>query len=185
MEKSIMFTIQSWYVLGPIFLLGLIWLIGKAKSQGRKRNIGQYIVLISFEIYLLSVIHLVFFPIDVNIGIYANQTPWYKTINFIPILTIDAKTFLLNVIMLIPFGMYLPFLSKTVDSVKKAAKLGFMLSLSFELLQLLIRVTLGNGRSTDVNDLLANTAGAVIGFLIFKRLFKITLLKRFFQWLQR
>ncbi|MEC2078609.1 VanZ family protein [Metabacillus fastidiosus] len=185
MEKSIIFTIQSWYVLGPIFLLGLIWLIGRAKRQGKNRNLGQYIVLISFEIYLLSVIHLVFFPIDVNIGIYANQTPWYKTINFIPILTIDAKTFLLNVIMLIPFGIYLPFLSKTVDSVKKAAKLGFMLSLSFELLQLLIRVTLGNGRSTDVNDLLANTAGAVIGFLIFKRLFKITSLKRFFQWLQR
>ena len=180
-SMSIMFTIQSWYVLVPVFILGLFWLISWAKRKQRKINLLQFVVLISFEIYLLCVIHLVIFPIDVNIGRYANQTPWYKAINFIPILTIDVKTFLLNIIMLIPFGMYIPFLNKTMVSVKKAAKFGFMLSLSFEFVQLLVRVTLGSGRSTDINDLLANTAGAVTGFLIVRKLFKVKLFKNIFQ----
>jgi glycopeptide antibiotics resistance protein len=183
MEKSIMFTIESWYVLGPLFLLGLLFLAVWGNRQKRKVTIAQYVVLLSFGIYLLCVIHLVFFPIDVNIGKYANQTKWYQAVNFIPVLTIDIMTFMLNVLMLVPFGMYLPFLNRKADNVKKAVKLGFALSLSFELVQLLIRITLGSGRSTDVNDLLANTAGAAIGFLIIRFMFKVRpigdMLKRF------
>ncbi|QCR32468.1 VanZ family protein [Lysinibacillus sp. SGAir0095] len=175
-SMSIMLTIKSWYVLVPVGLLGLIWFIFWAKRLKRKINIAQFFVLITFGIYLLFVIQLVFFPIEVNIGRYANLTPWYKTINYIPILTIDVKTFLLNVIMLIPFGMYISFLNKAEISVKSIAKLGFSLSLSFEFVQLLIRVTLGSGRSTDINDLFANTAGAVIGFLIIRKLYKVQLL---------
>jgi glycopeptide antibiotics resistance protein len=172
MENSIMFTIESWYVLGPFFLLGLLVLAFWGKRQERKVTIAQYVVLLSFGIYLLCVTHLVFFPIEVNIGKYANQTKWYQAVNFIPVLTIDKTTFMLNVLMLVPFGMYLPFLNRRIVSFKDAAKLGFALSLAFELVQLLIRVTLGSGRSTDVNDLLANTAGAIFGFFIVKSLFK-------------
>ncbi|MBG9586330.1 VanZ family protein [Cytobacillus firmus] len=171
---SIMFSIPSWYVLLPAALLGLMGLWLWTRRRKEKVRPLQIAVLISLGIYLLCVLHLVFFPIDVNIGIYANRTPWYKAINFIPILTIDLKTFLLNIIMLIPFGMYLPFIMKSKGSTKKAAKLGFLLSASFELLQLIIRVTLGSGRSTDINDLLANTLGAVIGYLIVKRMFKVS-----------
>ncbi|MGD6854274.1 VanZ family protein [Bacillus infantis] len=183
MEKSIMFTIESWYVLGPLLFMGLLVLAVWGKRQERKLTLAQYAVLLSFGIYLLCVIHLVFFPIEVNIGKYANQTKWYQTVNFIPVLTIDITTFMLNVLMLVPFGMYLPFLNRRIDSIKEAAKLGFALSFAFEMVQLLIRVTLGSGRSTDVNDLLANTAGAIIGFFIVKSLFKMKfnagLLKRF------
>ncbi|MGI8387707.1 VanZ family protein [Robertmurraya sp. P23] len=175
--RSIMFTIQSWHVLAPVFVLGLLWLARWIVRQERKINLAQLAVLSSFGIYLLCVMHFVFFPIDVNLGIYANQTPWYKTINFIPILTIDVTTFLLNIIMLIPFGMYIPFLKKNVVSLKKVAKLGLMMSLSLEVLQLLFRVTLGSGRSTDINDLLANTSGAVIGFLLIRVLLNVTPLK--------
>lgn len=174
---SIMFTIKSWYVLVPVMLLGLLWLIIWVKRRKQKVTFAQFFVLITFGMYILSMISLVFFPIEVNIGRYANQTPWYNTINFIPILTIDVKTFLLNVIMLIPFGMYVPFLKQTKTSVKEMAKLGFGLSLSFELVQLMIRVVLGNGRSTDINDLLANTAGAVIGLLIVRKLVKVKLIE--------
>jgi glycopeptide antibiotics resistance protein len=138
----------------------------------RKYRFGQFILLISFAIYFLCMIHLVLFPIEVNIGEYANLTPWYKSINFIPVLTIDAATFLLNIIMLIPFGMYLPLLSNQYQSVKNAAAMGLFISLSFEATQLLIRIILGNGRSTDINDLIANTLGAVIGFLLIRKMLK-------------
>lgn len=94
-------------------------------------------------------------------------------INFIPILTIDIPSFVLNVIMLIPFGVYLPLLYGKVDSAKKAAKYGFFLSLSIEVLQLIIKVTLGSGRIADINDIIANTLGAAIGYLILNKLVKI------------
>lgn len=59
-----------------------------------------------------------------------------------------------------------------------------MFSLSFELIQLLIRVTLGSGRSSDINDIIANTAGTVIGFMIINKLYKISLFKKIFQHLE-
>nr|WP_253944679.1 VanZ family protein [Paenibacillus sp. NEAU-GSW1] len=128
--------------------------------------------MLTFTFYTLAVLHLVFFPIEVNIGQFANQTPWYKSINFIPVLTIDIKTFIYNIMMLTPLGMYLPLLSNKFNSTLSAAKFSLCMSLSFEALQLVIRILLGNGRSTDINDIIANTIGGVVGFLAYKLLIK-------------
>lgn len=172
MEQSIMFTIQSTYILAPLFLLFLLFLVADALWKKRKRNIGHYFIIITFSIYLLCVIQLVFFPIEVNIGKYANLTPWYKTINFIPILTIDVQTFVLNILMLIPFGVYLPLLHRKFESIKIVTYYGFFLSLTIEGIQMMIRVICGNGRSTDINDLLANTVGAILGYIVINALLK-------------
>ncbi|MFS0638487.1 VanZ family protein [Mesobacillus foraminis] len=172
MEDSIMFTIHSWPILVTAFSIFLLYLF-----FGTKYRAGQNFVLITFAVYLSAVIHLVFFPIEVNIGKYANLTPWYKTINFIPILTIDLTTFVLNILMLLPFGMYLPLIFGKADSVKTIMKKGLLFSFTLETLQLIIRITLGSGRSTDVNDLIANTIGAGIGYLIFRKMYKIKALK--------
>ncbi|WP_413366536.1 VanZ family protein [Lysinibacillus sp. 3P01SB] len=171
MENSLMFTIDSWYILIPAFLIFIIYMFFTMIKNKKYRG-GQFLLVTSFAVYFLSMIHLVFFPIEINIGEYANLTPWYKSINFIPLLTIDAATFILNIIMLVPLGMYLPLLSSKFQSVKKAASMGLYISLSFEFTQLLMRIIFGNGRSTDINDLLANTLGAVIGFLLIRELSK-------------
>ncbi|KAB7670764.1 VanZ family protein [Bacillus sp. B1-b2] len=181
---SVMFTIPSWYVLVPLSVISFIWLMVWAKKRQKAvvpLTPKHFVVLITFGIYSLCVLHLVFFPIEVNIGIYANQIEWYKTINFIPLLTIDLTTFILNIIMLIPLGMYIPLLKKGYVTARNIAKLGFMISLSFELVQLLIRVTLGSGRTTDINDLLANTVGTVIGFIFMKRLLNISSMRSLFK----
>lgn len=124
---------------------------------------------------------LTFFPIEIYTGGNQSAQPIWKVIiqeiQFIPLLTIDIPTFILNVIMLIPFGVYLPLLNRKLDSSKKAAKYGFLLSLSIEVLQLIIEVTLGSGRITDINDIIANTIGATVGFLILKNLGKIKIFK--------
>lgn len=175
-----MYTIESWTILIPAFLIFLIYMIFVTLCK-RKYRFGQFLLLISFAVYFFCMIHLVFFPIEVNIGEYANLTPWYKSINFIPVLTIDLATFILNTIMLVPFGIYLPLLSNQYQSIKKAAIMGLYISLSFEFTQLLIRILLGNGRSTDVNDLIANSLGAVIGFLIIRELSKISFVYNILQ----
>lgn len=43
---------------------------------------------------------------------------------------------------------------------------GLALSFLIEITQLLLRITLGNGRSTDLNDIIANKTGSVLGFII-------------------
>lgn len=172
-------TIDSWYFLLPAFILFLLALF--VGTRKKNYHAVQYFTVITLAIYLLAVIHLVFFPIEVYPGGYESTGPLWlailKEIEFIPVLTIDIPTFVLNIIMLIPFGVYLLLLNDKVDSVRKAAKYGFFLSLTIELIQLIIEVTVGSGRTADVNDLIANTLGAAVGFLLIKNLVKIKLFK--------
>lgn len=91
---SIQFTISSFVVLVPLFILALLALAIHARA-GKVRYTGkQYMLMLTFVIYMLGMMHFVFFPIDVNIGIYANQTPWYANIQWVPALTADAHSFL-------------------------------------------------------------------------------------------
>ncbi|WP_258023133.1 VanZ family protein [Brevibacillus formosus] len=166
---SIQFTIPSWYILVPLFLVLIITFVNKTFIR-KVFSVEQFVLMLTFTIYSLAVLHLVFFPIDVNIGPFANQTPWYSSINFIPILTIDVITFFLNIVMMIPLGIYLPLLKSSYNSTARIARSVLCVSLCLEVIQLLIRVTLGNGRSTDINDIIANTLGGVFGFLIYTKL---------------
>ncbi|PAD28234.1 VanZ family protein [Paenibacillus sp. 7523-1] len=170
---SIQFTISSISVLGPLFILILLALVIHARVSKVRYTSKQYMLMLTFAIYMLGMLHFVFFPIDVNIGIYANQTPWYKNLQWVPLLTADAPSFLLNIVLFMPLGFLLPLLKPSVDSIRKAAAAGLMLSFSIEILQLVIRITLGNGRSTDINDLIANTAGSVLGFVILGLLIRL------------
>lgn len=179
---SIMFTIESAVVLVPLAIVGLLTLLVWSFRKPHVK-VTQTILLLTFGIYLLGVLHFVFFPIDVNLGKYANQVPWWRTINFIPILTIDLHSFLLNVVMLLPFGCFLPFLKPSLTK-KEVLKLGFQFSLMLELTQLLVRTTLGSGRSTDVNDLLANTIGTLFGFLLVRFVVRYAPFRRLYQHFQ-
>jgi glycopeptide antibiotics resistance protein len=178
-DYSIMFTIESGIVLIPLAIIGLITLLVWSFRKQRVKA-AQTILLLSFGIYLLGVLHFVFFPIDVNLGKYANQIQWWRTINFIPILTIDLYSFVLNIVMFLPFGCYLPFLKPSITK-KEVLKLGFQFSLILELTQLLVRTTLGSGRSTDVNDLLANAIGALLGFLLVRFIVQYAPFRRLYQ----
>ncbi len=75
-------------------------------------------------------------------------------------------TVVFNIFMTIPFGMYLRYYFKC--SLKKVAIYSFLLSLFFELTQLtgLYFIYPGPYRLFDVDDLLTNTLGGVLGFLL-------------------
>ena len=69
-----------------------------------------------------------------------------------------------NIVMFMPFGFFFPLLWRI--SGKKAVAAGFLISLSIELIQLMLP------RSTDIDDLILNTAGAALGLLIYSVLHK-------------
>ncbi|WP_339306476.1 VanZ family protein [Paenibacillus sp. FSL L8-0435] len=163
---SIQYSISSPIVLGPLFVLVLLALMFHARVSKTRYTARHYVSMLAFAIYMLGVMHFVFLPIDVNIGIYANQTPWYQSIQWIPLLTVDAVSFLLNIVLFMPLGFMLPFIKPWIHSMRTAASAGLALSFLIEITQLLLRITLGNGRSTDLNDIIANTTGSVLGFVI-------------------
>ncbi|WP_339298833.1 VanZ family protein [Paenibacillus sp. FSL R5-0623] len=163
---SIQYSISSLIVLGPLFVLVLLALMLHARVSKTRYTVRHYVSMLAFAIYMLGVMHFVFFPIDVNIGIYANQTPWYQSIQWIPLLTADTPSFLLNIVLFMPLGFMLPFIKPWIHSMRTAALAGLALSILIEITQLMLRVTLGNGRSTDLNDIIANTTGSVLGYVI-------------------
>ena len=62
--------------------------------------------------------------------------------------------------MFVPTGIILPILYKGVDRLWKAVAIGFSMSLTIEVSQLLFYE-----RTSDVDDLILNTIGVAIGFL--------------------
>ena len=71
--------------------------------------------------------------------------------------------------MCIPLGFLLPFIWKSYRKLWKTIFLGAGFSLLIEISQLI------TSRATDIDDLIANTIGAVVGYfiwLVFKKIFK-------------
>lgn len=68
-----------------------------------------------------------------------------------------------NVAAFLPYGFFLPILSEKFRHTFKVFLLSFSLSLTVELMQLIFKVG-----CFDVDDLLLNTIGGVIGYGIYK-----------------
>ena len=87
-------------------------------------------------------------------------------INLIPLwdITNGVSAYLinsgLNILLFIPLGFILPLLWKEFRSRKAMGITGFLVSLGIELAQLL------NYRISDVDDLIMNTLGALLGYAL-------------------
>ena len=67
----------------------------------------------------------------------------------------------LNILIFIPFGIYLSMLKPSWSVLQKAVPI-FLVSLSFESLQYIFSIG-----ATDITDLIGNTLGGVIGILFY------------------
>ena len=72
--------------------------------------------------------------------------------------------FLGNIIMFMPIGFCIPLLWNL--SNKKIILIGFYISFSIEFCQLFL------ARGTDIDDLILNTLGTILGLLVFKGISK-------------
>ena len=92
---------------------------------------------------------------------------WPFRVNLVPLVNIlqydSRRDLLLNLIgnstMFIPTGILLPSLYQNMRSFKKTVLNGCALSLAIELLQLPFAV-----RASDVDDVILNTAGCILGY---------------------
>lgn len=159
-------------------------------------SIMVYLLLLGFLKYYAkkSPVFLVFFTlmyIYLNMVIKYTQFPIYndefqksilgpfsieKNFNFIPLKDGFNFSSLYNIVMVIPFGFLLPLLWK-VD-FKKIIILGLGFSFTLEAMQAIQGIVIGySQRSVDVNDLICNTLGAIIGYICFY-LFRLAIEKK-------
>lgn len=159
-------TTISGLILIPIVLFTIFYVM-KFKVPDHL-TLFQKITIVSSIIYGSAVIYLTFFPFQIQTGIYANQTPWQSRINFDPVLDLSAIP---NLIMLVPLAVYY-YLMNENSSLLKAIRLGFIVSFGIEFLQFLTNYFLGGWRGADVADLVVNTLGVALGYLIVNSVFK-------------
>lgn len=102
---------------------------------------------------------------------YSNFMP-FKTISYYlagkPSLSVAKINLIGNIIAFIPFGAIVPVLFKKFRSMKFTILFSFLLSLLFEIIQLLTSIG-----AFDVDDIMLNVIGAILGYIIFKIFYKI------------
>ena len=136
---------------GEVFFAGL-WLLGRGMIWIRQKKI----VWKREAVLLLMYVNLAIQPLRINL------------IPFVNILDYESRreaaiNIVGNLSMFIPTGVLLPILYKRLDRFWKVLLAGAGLSFVIEMLQLLFP-----GSVTDLDDLILNTAGAAIGYGIYK-----------------
>ena len=94
---------------------------------------------------------------------------WDPTLNLIPFQDFSRSNLLgmvLNAVMFAPLGFLLPAYFERYRHWGRTLAAGFLTSLTVELIQLC------TFRATDVDDLIMNTLGTLVGFLLAKLIFR-------------
>ena len=72
-----------------------------------------------------------------------------------------------NLALFLPFGILLPLSGQRFRTLKRVLLIALCLSVSIETIQFVLRF-FGNPRAVDIDDVILNTAGACLGFAVYK-----------------
>ncbi len=159
-------TLSADPVVGPLALIG-----GTAGvvTLVRRRLVtpARLLTVALTTLYGAAVLTLTLFPLQIATGDYANHASWIEKANIIPVLTIDVRTFMLNVLMIVPLGVLVPLLRRSCRWTT-ALGIGVTASAVIEVTQWLTNIFVSSGRTADVNDFVANGLGAVLGYWLLR-----------------
>lgn len=161
------------FVLYPLFCILLpcmLYVLIQTKGFHRRTNFIHMIWVFIFLYYVYLVLETTGIGTIWEIGLYPGMK-LQEEINLIPFRDGISLSIILNVVMFMPLGFLLPLLWKEYQSLVRTAIIGFCFSCGIEFCQLF------NRRVSDVDDLLMNTLGAILGWLIWIVFSRITHLK--------
>ena len=169
--------IVMYFDLLTILLFGLIWIgIVTFLWLKKKKSVVYLIFFTIFYVYLFKVLDYTLFQFQSLLllkhfmpDLILNGQTAGKNMNLIPLVSLtsqDLKTSLLNILLLVPFGFGLPFITNL--RMNKIVVIGALFSIVIEFLQLvtgfMAKITF---RIADINDVIFNTVGVVIGYILF------------------
>ncbi|HBC97786.1 MAG TPA: VanZ family protein [Clostridium sp.] len=160
-------------LLIPFFLVAVLNIMLKKNSKkfGKKILWQHRLFGYLFILYLMINLVQVGVPSWFECKISLNQgQPIFHTdnMNLVPFKDSLDITSILNIILFMPFGIFLPTLWDKYRKLLPTFCYGFTFSLIIEVSQLFTR-----NRTFDINDLIFNTLGTVCGWVVFNSLREI------------
>jgi len=160
--------------MATMLVAGLLWLA--AVMALRKKGFAFLAFFTVFYVYLFKVLDYTLFQYQSLLvlkhwmpNLRLNGLAATDSLNLIPLVGLtpaDAMTSLLNILMLVPFGFGLPFITRL--RMKGVVLSGALFSILIELMQLSTGILANTTfRVADINDVIFNTTGAAIGYVMF------------------
>ena len=180
----------------PIFIIIITMIveIKKSKDTQEKSEIRNFWLKALFIIYCLLLITILFLNNEYRMGGFQNINTFskehFETSNLIPFATIieyiigvisnDINTsiviinFATNLLLFAPMGFFIPVLFQNrIKNIKQFVIMIIILTLIVEILQFITY-----RGSTDIDDIILNTIGAVIMYMIMRTKFAKKLFKK-------
>ena len=191
---NVMVTLGSFIIPILLIITTMIVQIKKAKDIQEKSRIRNFWLKILFIIYCLLLITVLFLNNEYRMYVFQNinifSKEHFEMSNIIPFATIIDYisrlvsneinagiviiNFATNLLLFAPMGFFIPMLySDMIKNIKQFAILMIIITLIVEVLQF---ITFRG--STDIDDIILNTVGAVIVYIIMKTRFVKKLLKK-------
>ncbi|MDM5209065.1 VanZ family protein [Cytobacillus kochii] len=154
------------YLIGFGFLGAIL-----AALRVRLNKSKMYLFFFSiFFFYIINVVKFTLFPIIVGTSFAEEMketTTIASNINLIPFNYQYIEQTLLNILLTVPFGFGLPYIKRKMN-FKTIVGCGLLFTLLIETAQLIISFIIGYAyRIIDINDVLANLFGVIIGYIAF------------------
>ena len=153
----------TWPMLVISCLVATVLRITYLVTNGKKFVLYEELLKLFFIIYILCLFQIVTAQ-DVSFG-GVNIIPFKEIFRYEAGTYLFYKNILGNVLLFLPFGFFVGYFIK-VKKVSVMLLLTFIVSLSIETMQLSI------GRVFDVDDVILNVLGGLIGFILYKVLNK-------------
>lgn len=163
----------------PVILFTIVWIISRIIFYKKNKPINKTreIFINLFFIYFLILVNFTLFKygylmLDYDLKFYINYIPFIETIKMFTGEFSDINHALYNVIgnilLFVPLGFCIPLFFNKKNKLTKVILYGFSSSLTIELLQLFTPNNI-----TDIDDIIFNILGSIIGFILFNIIYSI------------
>ncbi len=160
------------HFLYPAVAITIIWIIFKVFNiiyVKKKFDFKREIVNLLYFVSVMGIIGLTIFPLEIATG-----SEYDSPNNFVPLASITEllnhfyymvplRNILGNIILFMPLGFILVLKFKILNNMMSVVLVGVLSSTLIEVSQLLLP-----NRAFDIDDIILNTLGTMIGFLLLK-----------------
>lgn len=160
--KNILFNIWPMIIIMTV-ILSSIRITSIIKNR-EKFILYDELLKLGFLIYIISLFYVVTFQ-DVSWST-SNFIPFKEMFRYRIFSAMFFKNVIGNMIMFLPYGFFISYILK-LDKKKAVFILSLLISITIEVTQLII------GRVFDVDDILLNVVGGLVGYLIYRIITKI------------
>lgn len=178
-----------------IFFASIVYIAFLIRNFVRKKTFTDHFIFTVFYFYVVGVIVVTLFPIPFDKRLIADRLNYsgqlsHNIIPFYSIYQMMSNTPLYvslrqiggNILLLFPLGFYISIVKYKYLKFHHSILIGAICATVIEITQMVISTIIGyNYRTADVDDLILNTIGCMLGYLSFKILSPLLSEYRYFN----